>query len=134
VGGDLWLLKIDANGDTVWTSTIAGDAEDWGYCVHQTDDGGFAVGGKTWSFGAGQCDVCLIRYGPETGLEEYRGSVPECKKLGATILTGPLVLPVGNGYRIFDIMGRRVKPNNVTRGIYFVEQAGEVVQIIVKVG
>lgn len=133
VGGDLWLLKLNANGDTVWTGSIGGSAEDWGYSVYQTGDGGFAVGGKTWSFGAGQCDVFLVRYGPETGVEEYRGIAPQNKRLGATILRGPLILPVGSCLRIFDIMGRGVEANNITSGIYFIEQAGAVVQVIVKV-
>jgi len=133
VGGDLWLLKIDVNGDTVWTSTIAGNAEDWGYSVHQTGDGGFAVGGKTWSFGAGQCDVYLVRYGPETGSKEHRGAAPANSWFGTTMLNESLVLPVGKHYCVYDISGRIVDPARLCPGIYFIEIDGMVTQKIIKV-
>jgi hypothetical protein len=50
--GDLWLLKTDDEGDTVWTRTYGGRFDDVGYAVRQTDDGGYIVVGNTKSYGA----------------------------------------------------------------------------------
>jgi hypothetical protein len=47
--------------DTLWTRTYGGDDGDQAYSVCQTGDGGFAIGGSTWSFGLGQSDYYLVR-------------------------------------------------------------------------
>lgn len=44
-GYDAWLLKTDANGDTLWTKTYGDTLDDAGYCVRQTSDGGFIIAG-----------------------------------------------------------------------------------------
>ncbi len=58
---DVYLVKTDANGDTIWTRTFGGASRDCGYSVRQTADGGYAITGYTWSLGAGECDVQLIK-------------------------------------------------------------------------
>ncbi len=58
---DIYLLKIDANGDTLWSKTYGGTDDDEGYSVQQTNDGGYIVTGSTLSFGAGSDDVYLIK-------------------------------------------------------------------------
>jgi hypothetical protein len=58
---DVWLLKTDANGSTVWTKTFGGVDEDCGYSVQQTSDGGYIVAGGTSSFGAGNMNVWLLK-------------------------------------------------------------------------
>jgi len=60
-GYDVCLIKTNASGDTQWTRTYGGDSDDVGHSVRQTSDGGYIVAGYTWSFGAGDCDVYLIR-------------------------------------------------------------------------
>ena len=58
---DAWLLKTDANGDTVWTRTYGGSAEDYGWSVQQTTDSGYVMAGYSASFGAGSLDFYLVK-------------------------------------------------------------------------
>ena len=57
---DVYLIKTDAQGDTLWTRTFGGVDDDVGFSVHQTSDGGYVTAGYVWSFGAGNQDVYLI--------------------------------------------------------------------------
>ena len=58
---DLWVIKTDVNGDTLWTKTYGGIEEDQGNSIKQTSDGGYVVVGNTESYGAGDNDVYLIK-------------------------------------------------------------------------
>ena len=59
--GDVWLIKTDASGDSLWTKVIGGSRDEVGWSVQQTSDGGYVVAGYTESFGTGDADVWLIK-------------------------------------------------------------------------
>jgi len=59
--GDVYVVKLDANGNLQWTKTIGGPASDVGNSLIQTSDGGYAIAGATNSFGAGRYDVYVVK-------------------------------------------------------------------------
>jgi len=52
-GGDMWLVKIDADGNTTWEKSYGGKLlEDSARCVELTDEGGYILAGFTKGFGS----------------------------------------------------------------------------------
>jgi len=58
---DVWLIKTNEYGDTLWTKTYGGSGYDIGKCVQITNDGGYIIVGTTESYGAGGQDIWLIK-------------------------------------------------------------------------
>lgn len=63
VGADtgMHIVKIDADGNTEWSTIAGGKAWDVAYGIRQTNDGGYIVTGATRSKTAGEKDVLLVR-------------------------------------------------------------------------
>ncbi len=58
---DVYLVKIKANGDTLWARTYGGPGLEQGYFVQQTSDNGYIVAGFSNYFGSGGWDIYCIR-------------------------------------------------------------------------
>jgi hypothetical protein len=58
--GDVWLLKVDSGGDTLWTRAFGGVGNDGGATVRQASNGGYIVAAWTESFGSGSSDMWII--------------------------------------------------------------------------
>jgi hypothetical protein len=61
-----YVLRTDINGLALWEKSFGDDANDGGYEVIQTGDGGFLMVGETESFGAGSRDVYIMKIAPES--------------------------------------------------------------------
>ncbi len=61
---DCYLLKTDSDGNLLWTKTYGGSDYDDGSFITELADGGFAITGRSSSFGAGDMDVLTIRTDP----------------------------------------------------------------------
>jgi len=65
---DFWVVKTDANGDTLWTRNYAGKAprdSEYPFSVQQTTDGGYIVAGYTVTEEVTNDDIFLVRIAGE---------------------------------------------------------------------
>ncbi|MFX1252887.1 MAG: hypothetical protein ACFFCZ_14870 [Promethearchaeota archaeon] len=59
--GDFWLVKTDSNGLSQWNQTYGGVEDDYAEALIQTTDGGYALAGRTATYGAGDYDFWLVK-------------------------------------------------------------------------
>jgi predicted secreted protein len=60
-GEDFWLVKVDSAGNHEWNQTYGGPNNDLVFSIVAVDDGGYALAGRTQSFGAGLRDFWLVK-------------------------------------------------------------------------
>jgi hypothetical protein len=60
-GSDLFLIRTNSTGKCIWTRTWGGSAEDAGYFVQNTREGGFIVTGSTKSYSMGEELLWLVK-------------------------------------------------------------------------
>ena len=74
---DLWVIKLDHQGDMIWDRTYGGINNDWANSLIQTTNGGYAVAGLTGSKGAGKSDFWVIKLDSQGDMiwdRTFRGS------------------------------------------------------------
>ncbi|MFT5822239.1 MAG: hypothetical protein ACI8ZM_003495 [Crocinitomix sp.] len=62
---DGYVLRLDEFGDTLWTLTIGGSSLDEIKSIIETEEGDFIATGSTYSSGAGNSDVSLVKISSE---------------------------------------------------------------------
>ena len=58
---DVWLIRVDPNGNPGWAKTFGATGDDYGYSVELTSDDGFVVVGYQNSFTAGGYDIGFLK-------------------------------------------------------------------------
>ncbi len=58
---DFLVIKLNQQGQVLWSKTLGGANHDTAYCVVETSDGGLLVSGSTQSFGVGSGDFLIIK-------------------------------------------------------------------------
>jgi len=58
---DIYILKTDENGDSVWFKCFGGELFDWASSIQRTSDGGYIIAGSTYSYGSGDDDLYLLK-------------------------------------------------------------------------
>ncbi len=58
---DVWVLKLDGNGNVKWQKTYGGSNNDWAESVAIAENGDVIVAGETYSFGADGLGVWILR-------------------------------------------------------------------------
>lgn len=64
---DIYLIKLDINGNLLWTKAIGGSLFDYASSIKQTYDGGFIIGGETRSYGSGSMDAFILKLDNNAG-------------------------------------------------------------------
>jgi len=128
----VYLIKTDASGDTLWTRTYGGITNDRGYYIEQTPDEGYIIAGYTNSFG-NRDQVYLIKtdvngnVGVETN-QEFEGPRVQGFKVTSNPFTSFAALPghEADRFSLYDISGRKVGVYrgdrigwDVSPGVYF---------------
>ncbi|NQS96982.1 MAG: T9SS type A sorting domain-containing protein [candidate division Zixibacteria bacterium] len=104
--GDVYLIKTDAGGNQQWYQTFGGNGWDYSYSVQQTSDGGYIIAGTTYTYGAGEGDVYLIKTDTEGfqqwsrtfggGFDDWGYSVQQTSEGGYIIAGWTISFGVGN--------------------------------------
>jgi len=68
---DTWVLKLTSAGAITWQKTYGGSDIEWIYDVEETTTGDYIMAGTTYSFGAGESDVWVLRI-------DSTGDIPDC--------------------------------------------------------
>jgi hypothetical protein len=71
--GDVYTVKTDGNGDTLWTNVYQGLQSDLGYDILESYTGQFIIAGKSKSVGLGNYDGILLKLSA-TGANDILGS------------------------------------------------------------
>ncbi len=116
---DVYLLRTDARGDTLWTRTFGGPGLEDARGVIETRDGGFAIIGRSASSGAGGSDLYVVRTnanGEEVWSNTYGGSDED---------DGQAILELPDGG--FWLVGQTASEGNGDDDVYLVrvDSSGE---------
>jgi uncharacterized delta-60 repeat protein len=130
---DYATVKYDTSGIEQWVVRYDGPVShsDGANAIAIDNAGDICVTGSSYAAGTEE-DYTTIKYS-STGLMEYKNTTVEKESFMTTFFHGPLQLPEGKKCKVFDITGRGVEPDKITRGIYFVEIDNRIVQKVVKV-
>ncbi len=128
---DVYLLKVDATGDTLWSRTWGGSETEWGAAICETSDSNYAICGTTGST-SGNRDVYAIKvqpdgttlwaqhYGRMTAADSDWGTGLVPMDDGGLVLTG-----YGNNHSINDANDLWLIRTSASGGLQWTRRYGE---------
>lgn len=147
----VYVVRIDMNGDTLWTRAYGVMGDNEGYSIHSLSGGndGFIISGITSYLGAGYRAVYLLKMGKETGVEEratgdwstpdrtgillgqnpffqsksIRYQIPVKSKVSLTVydLSGRIIILLFEDEKESGIYETTLNTKGLKTGIYFLE-------------
>ncbi len=138
---DILLLRVNSEGDTLWTKVYGGEGQDCAYSVLQTSDGGFIVTGLTNSFDAVDDDAYLMKtnsYGDTLWVKTYKrtkndngGSIHQTFDGGFVILGTSSLGPGGKKIYLIrtDSIGDTLWTKTYTGGTFEFDSWGDDIQL-----
>ena len=111
---DIFLDKMDKNGNLEWKKTYGGSGADFGQGIVQTGDGGFAIAGYSDSYSSGRDDnVILLK-------TDFNGNLQWIKSYGgSSVDRGWALVKTADGG--FAIVGDNYHYGLDGEGVYFVK-------------
>jgi hypothetical protein len=116
---DLWLIKTDSAGDTLWTKTFGGVGADFGYSGQQTSDEGYIFTGFTTSYGLGANKIWLIKLEADpTAIDDLDERVVNDFKVyqnypnpfnPSTTISWHAPVSGWQTIKLFDVLGREIE-------------------------
>jgi hypothetical protein len=94
---NVYLLRLNDAGDTLWTKSYGGTGDDHGYSAHHTQDDGCVIVGSTTTWGAGSDDALLMKLDDDGntlwirtygGMNRDEAQAVECVNDGGYIIAG----------------------------------------------
>jgi hypothetical protein len=97
---DMYIVRTDNQGDTLWTKTIATPNDDVAYAVVMIDDTTFAVGGDSWENGQPRSTILNMHIDGTTNWQNYYGDTVETGIRDLAyydnyLFAGGYILPIG---------------------------------------
>lgn len=103
---DAWVVKTDANGDSLWSKLYGGPQSDGFYAVQLAADGGYVFAGFTDSYGKGSRDFWLVKTdanGDTSWTKTYgAGGFDECHAMVRTGDGGYALAGTTESFRLRD--------------------------------
>lgn len=105
-GTDIYVINTDSVGNVIWSETFGGVNNEKGNSIQKTSDEGYLLVGTTFSFGAGNADIFVIKInksGVELWNKTYGGSESDWANSAITTSQGNFVIVGGtNSYGAGD--------------------------------
>lgn len=125
-GTDIWIVKLDVNGNIQWQNTIGGSGEDLLVSIKQTSDGGYIIGagsdsnisGDKTENSRGGLDYWIIKLdssGTISWQKTYGGAQPDFDAYVVETTDGGFFV---GGYSDSDISGDKTDPTNGQRDFW----------------
>jgi hypothetical protein len=119
INPDIWVIKVNQNGDQLWDKMIGGSDHDISPWIQQTNDGGYILAGYTYSFGAGLYDAWLLKLDSDVSdVEEQESYLPNHISLlqnypnpfnPNTKIKYSIPQPSQVQLKVYDVLGNKIK-------------------------